>query len=109
MAVLEEAGALRERVEDGARQQDRANRLIAAAQALGDGHEIGRDAVLRAGMQRAGAPHAAHHLVEDQQHAVLVADGADRSDEHTSALQSLLRNSYAVCFLTKETTTFISI
>src|SRR3546814_20043374 len=77
VAVLEEARALRERFENLAGQQHRADRLVAAAEALGDGHEVGRDAVLLAGMQGAGAPHAAPHLVEDEQHAVLVADPAD--------------------------------
>src|SRR3546814_7156815 len=34
--------------------------------------------------------------------------GFDRSEEHTSDLQSLMRNSYAVCCLkTKKTTTYI--
>ena len=39
--------------------------------------QVGRDAFLLAGVQRAGAAHAAHHLVEDQQDAVAVADRAD--------------------------------
>jgi hypothetical protein len=39
--------------------------------------DVGRDAFLLAGVQRAAAAHAAHHLVEDQQHAVAVADLAD--------------------------------
>ena len=39
--------------------------------------EIGRDALLLAGVQRAGAAHAAHHLVENEQHAVAVADRPD--------------------------------
>ncbi len=51
---------------------------IAAAEALGDRpSRSGADALLLAGMQRAGAAHAAHHLVEDQQHAMAVADLAD--------------------------------
>ena len=58
-------------------EQHGADRLVAAAQPLGDGHEVGRDAFLLAGVQRAGAAHAAHHLVEDQQHAVAVANLAD--------------------------------
>jgi hypothetical protein len=33
----------------------------------------GDHALLLAGVQRAGAAHAAHHLVEDQQHAVAIA------------------------------------
>ncbi len=34
----------------------------------------GDHALLLAGVQRAGAPHAAHHLVEDEQDAVAIAD-----------------------------------
>ena len=45
----------------------------AAAQPLGDGGDVGRDARLLAGEQRAGAAHAGLDLVEDQQQAVLVA------------------------------------
>ena len=77
VAMLEEAAALGEGVVDGLAEQHGADRLVAAAQSLGDGHEVGRDAFLLAGMQRAGAAHAAHHLVEDQQHAVAIADLAD--------------------------------
>ena len=61
-------------------QQHRADRLVAAAQALGDGHEVGRDSFLLAGVQRAGAAHAAHDFVEDEQHAISVADRADASE-----------------------------
>src|SRR3546814_8074173 len=77
MAVLEKAAAVFEGVEDLLAQQSRADRLVAAAETLGDGHDVGGDALLLAGMQGAGAAHAAHHLVEDQQHAVCVADLAD--------------------------------
>ena len=58
-------------------QQHRADRLVAAAKSLGDRDQVRRNALLFAGVQRAGAAHAAHHLVEDQQHAVAVADRAD--------------------------------
>src|SRR3546814_1939764 len=119
MAVLEKAAAGFEGVEDLLGQQSRAERLVAAAETLGDGHDVGGDALLLAGMQGAGAAHAAHHLVEDQQHAVCVADLADaleiagrrghreicdtyRSEEHTSELQSLMRISYAVFCLKKK-------
>ena len=54
-----------------------ADRLVAAAEALGDRHQVGRDALLLAGVQGSGAPHAAHHLVENEQDAVAVADRAD--------------------------------
>ena len=57
-------------------REHRADRLVAAAEALGDRQQVGHDAFLLAGVQRAGAAHAAHHLVEDQQDAVAVAQFA---------------------------------
>ncbi len=77
VAVLEEAGALGERLEDLGAHEHGADRREAAAQALGDRHQVRRDALLLAGVQGARAAHAAHHLVEDQQDAVPVADLAD--------------------------------
>ena len=75
--MLEETGAVAHRVEDAARHEQAADRLVTRAQPFGDDHEIGRDAFLLARVQRAGASHAAHDFVEDEQHAVLVADLAD--------------------------------
>ena len=43
----------------------------AAAQALGRGHNVGRDAELLIGVQRAGAAVAGLHLVDDEQDVVL--------------------------------------
>ena len=57
-----------------AADQHAADRLVAAAEALGDHLDVRRDAFLFPGMHGAGAAHAAHHLVEDQQRAVAVAD-----------------------------------
>ena len=76
MAVLEGSRALPDRVDDRAACEHRADRLVAAAQSLGDGLDVGRNALLFPRMQRAGAAHAAHHLVEDEQGAVPVADVA---------------------------------
>ena len=47
-----------------------------AADRLGDGHDVGRDAGPFMREQPPGAAHAALHLVKDQEHAVLVAQGA---------------------------------
>ena len=60
--------------------QHRADRLIAAAQALGDGHQVGGNAFLLEGVQAAGAAHAAHHFVGDEQDAVTVADVANAAE-----------------------------
>ena len=78
MAVLEEAGAGGHRVDDLLLREHGADRLVAAAQALRDRHEVGHDAFLLARVQRPGAAHPAHHLVQDQQDAVPVADLAHR-------------------------------
>ncbi len=60
-------------------REHRADRLVAAAQALGDRHQVGgaRPPARRHAASRRAA-HAAHHLVEDQQHAALVAHRAHR-------------------------------
>ena len=50
----------------------------AAADALGDRHDVGRDAGPLIGEQFAGAADAGLDLVEDQQQAVLVAELAQR-------------------------------
>ena len=75
--VLKRARAVRERFEYPLRHEDRADRLVAAPQPLGDRHQIGRHALLLAGVKRSRSAHAAHHFVEDEQHAVAVADRPD--------------------------------
>src|SRR3546814_8673393 len=52
------------------------------------------------------------HQRANARNAILVHDGArgiaaDRSEEHTSELQSLMRNSYAVFCLKKKTTLYV--
>src|SRR3546814_6087319 len=56
---------------------------------------------------RAVLDHAEHaawfeHVEEAAEHAFGLAAGAPRSEEHTSELQSLMRNSYAVLCLKKK-------
>ena len=80
VAMLEEARALFDGAHDALLRHDRADRLVAAAQALGDGDEVGRDAFLFHRVQRAAASHAAHDLIGDQQHAMAVADFADAAE-----------------------------
>src|SRR5262245_4447604 len=72
--VLEGTGALREGLENSLLQQQRADRRISAAKPLRDRHQIGAHSLLLAGVQRAAAAHAAHHLIEDEQDAVAAAD-----------------------------------
>ncbi len=59
VSVLERARTIGESVEDPLRYQHGADRLVAAAQALGDRHQIGRHALLLAGVQgsRPAMPH----------------------------------------------------
>ena len=53
----------------------------AAAERLGERHDVGRHAGALIGEQLAGAPDAGLHLVEHQQQAVLVAERAQRAQE----------------------------
>ena len=46
----------------------------AAAERLGDGHDVGRDTLPFMGEELAGPPHPALHLVIDEQQAELVGD-----------------------------------
>ena len=72
--MLEGAAALGEGVDDMRLHQHRADRLVAAAETLGDDQQVGHHTFRLAGVQRAAAAHAAHHLVQDQQDAVAVAE-----------------------------------
>ena len=78
MAVLERARACADGVDDLAAREHRADRLVAAAEPLCDRLDVRRDAFLLPGVRRAGAAHAAHDLVEDEQRAMPVADLAHR-------------------------------
>ncbi|MNY09220.1 hypothetical protein D3C86_1421260 [compost metagenome] len=73
VAVLEKAAALLHGVHDALLRHHRADGLIASAQPLGDGDQVGRDAFLLHGVQGAGAAHPAHDFVGDEQDAVAVA------------------------------------
>src|SRR3546814_6447427 len=50
----------------------------------------------------AGAPVSAHWIAERQSAPLLLKFGTERSEEHTSELQSLMRISYAVFCLKKK-------
>ena len=57
-----------------------ADGLKAAAEPLCDHEQIRHDTFLLAGVQRARTSHPAHHLVQDQQYTVTIADLADRGE-----------------------------
>ena len=75
--VLESAGASLDGLTDCPTRQHGPNRLISAAQPLGDDHNVRSDVLLGTRVQRSRASHATHDLVQDQQHAVTVANLAD--------------------------------
>ena len=77
VAVLKEPGPVRQRVKDRVGAKHRPDRLVARTQALGDAQNIRRDPVCIAGKELAGPSHPAHHFVENEQHAITVADLAD--------------------------------
>ena len=52
----------------------RAERHVAGVDPLRDGDDVGHDVPVLAGEPLAGAAEAGHHLVEDQQDAVAVAE-----------------------------------
>src|SRR3546814_1793583 len=68
--------------------------LVALADTDGDGLSIVHTGVIRA------------RTLENRQGRVVLSAGNDRSEEHTSELQSLMRNSYAgLCMQQKNTHT----
>src|SRR6266511_4683419 len=74
--VLEAPRAVSDRSETVPLHQKPADRRITPTEALRDGEQIGADPLLLAGMQRAGAAHAAHHLIENEQDPMAAADVA---------------------------------
>ncbi|VBJ00879.1 Uncharacterised protein [Burkholderia pseudomallei] len=66
-----------QRVGDPVRQRDRTHRHVTARQALGERHQVGREAEVLVREPFAGAPEAADHFVGDEQHVVLAADPLD--------------------------------
>src|SRR3546814_9538257 len=67
-------------------------------------HAAGRDAVEILGQQQAARmPHQMCHQRAARGQFIGIARAELRSEEHTSELQSLMRNSYAVLCLTKKT------
>ena len=75
--MLEKAGAVPDGIKDGLTAQHCPDRLIAAAEPLGNGDDIRADRIGLGGKEMAGAPHAAHHLIKDQQHTVTVTNVPD--------------------------------
>ena len=77
--VLNSSCSPRNAVVDRLGGERRRERQVAAGDALGHAHEVGRDVLLLAGEHRAGAAEADRDLVADQQHAELVAQLAHRA------------------------------
>src|SRR2546426_11969475 len=63
-----------DRIVNALADRNRAHRLRAVGEALGHGHDVGRDAEALRRERLARAAEAADHLVEYEQDAVLVAD-----------------------------------
>ena len=89
-AVVELAALVHQGLGDAVADQHAAERQVAAVDALGEGHEIGLDAVVLRAEPLAEPAEAGDHLVGDQQDAVLVADALDlrpvgvRRDDHAA-------------------------
>src|SRR3954470_5598430 len=79
-AVLEEAAAGADRLVNRSGDHRRADWLVTRAEALGDEDDVGRHAFRLEGPSRAAAAHAAHHLVQDEQDAVTIADLAHAAE-----------------------------
>ena len=80
VAMLEEAASLLDRLIDVGAAEHRTDRLVSGAKPLGDGQDIGANPVRLTGEEMSGPAHPAHHLVQNQQHTVPVADLADAGE-----------------------------
>src|SRR5262249_41330440 len=76
VAVLEGAGAVRNRGEDLLADQQRTDGRETTTHALGDRHQIRAYPFLLAGVQGSRSAHSTHHFVENEQDAIAVADFA---------------------------------
>ncbi len=74
MTVLKEAGPVFDRPVNFIGAQHGTDGLVSGAEPLGNTQNVWRNAVLLVSEQRSGTAHAAHHLVEDQQDTIGVAD-----------------------------------
>ena len=59
---------------DGIGRENRTDRLIPGAEPFRDDDQIRCDAFLLRRKQRPGSPHPRHHFVQDEQHAIAIAD-----------------------------------
>ena len=74
LPVQKPAGTSGQRLNNTIGNQNPADRLITAAETLGDDLDVRGDPLLLPGVHGAGAAHAAHHLIQDQQRAMAVAN-----------------------------------
>ena len=80
MAMLEKTGSLFNRVMDKILTEHRPDRLIAGAKPLGNCDDIGDDVFRFTGEQSAGSSHAAHHLIQNDKHAIAVTNFPDAGE-----------------------------
>jgi len=77
-AVQECAGAGGDRVDDSLARDDCAERRVSAGESFGGDQNIWADTIMFHREVAAGAAHAGHNFVGDQQHAVTAADSGNR-------------------------------
>lgn len=75
VAMDKGASALVKGVNDAMADEEAGDGLESSAQPFADGLKVRDDVFLLPRVQGACTPHAAHHFVQDEQRAVLVADG----------------------------------
>src|SRR5262245_66582448 len=74
VAMLEKSASPDDRIEDAAGREHGPDRLVTATQPLGDRHDVRRNPLLLTSVKGTRAAHATHHLVENEQHPIAVAD-----------------------------------
>jgi hypothetical protein len=93
LPVLESAGAFGNGVIDGDRADHSTDRLVSGTEAFPERSDVRHDAVLLACQESARSARPAHHLIQDQQYSIFVADFANppkvaRNGRHGSGSRS---------------------
>src|SRR5690625_5962059 len=74
MPVLKKATAIDNCLINGVAGDGCPNGLITCTQALGNGNNIGDNRILLTSKSSARAPHSGHHLIENEQYTMLIAN-----------------------------------